>query len=269
MSKCTAAQAVAAMEYWLGYYEKASAEYASTRDKSAFEKNKGSNNYTYAGYLCGVQGQPWCAAQVTTAIYEACDSSQAEAKAIMHGVFPYINCGQLWDAAPSAYKGKRGAWTPKPGDVIVFTDDGTTRSHTGLVYAVDGSYVYTIEGNSGNQCRKRSYLKSSTYIYGYVRPRYADGPEPEPTPEQYGAVCCHDPELHTLTKGVAGPEVKTVQRILYARGIRGSDGKAISVDGDFGVNTKAAVVTMQGQLGLSQDGVVGRDTWTAMLTRLK
>lgn len=268
MSKCTAAQAVSAFEYWDGYYEKASSAYASTRDKSAFEKNKGANNYTYAGYLCGVQGQPWCASQVTTAIYEACGNSKADAKAVMHGVWPYVNCAQLWDAAPSSMKGRRGAWTPKSGDVIIFTDDGTTRTHTGMVYAVDGTYVYTIEGNSSNMCRKRSYLKTSTYIYGYVRPAYAAGAEPVITGELYGAVCCKDPELHLLSKGCAGPEVKTVQRIIYARGID----RTMVVDGDFGKATEAGVIALQKQLFPNApsewDGEVGAKTWTALLKAL-
>lgn len=272
------------MEYWLGYYEKASKTYQTRRDKAVFELDKGSANFTYAGYLCGVPGGAWCAMQVSTAIREACGDSTADAKAVMHGVWPYTVVTQVYDAAPAAYKGRRGAWTPKPGDIVVFADNGVDRTHTGLVYAVDGSYIYTMEGNSSNMCKKRSYLKTSTYVWGYVRPLYADAadggttpaPTPTPTPapavEQYGAVCCKDPELHTLSKGVAGPEVKTLQRILYARGIKGADGRAIDVDGDFGTQTKAATITLQKQLFPNApgewDGIVGAKTWTAMLTKL-
>ena len=256
--KCTAAQAVTAFAYWLGYYEKASAEYASRRDKSCFEKNKGSNNYTYAGQLCGVQGQPWCAAQVSTAIYEACDSGTNDAKTVMR-VWPYINCAQMWDAAPANMKGKRGAWTPKPGDVIVFTDDGYLRTHTGMVYAVDGSYVYTYEGNSGNMCRKRSYLLNSSYIYGYVRPNYAEGGEITVEPDQYGAEIIVSVKRHVLSKGCAGPEVKELQSKLNA------GGAGLDVDGEFGPKTKAAVVEYQKKNGLTADGIVGEETWAVLL----
>lgn len=267
--KCTAAEAVKAFEYWMGYYEKASSAYADTREKSAFEKNKGNNNYSYAGYLTGVQGQPWCAAMVSTAFYEACGESRNDAREVMWGLWPYINCGQLWDMAPSNMKGRRGYWNPKPGDVIVFTDNGTTRDHTGLVYAVDGSYVYTMEGNTSQMARKRSYLISSTYIYGYVRPNYRDGALPNVPSEQYGKVVCNDPELHMLSKGCAGPEVKTVQRILYARGIRDDSGAEISVDGDFGKRTEQGVKHLQEKLGIVADGWVWHDTWTKMLTELR
>lgn len=267
--KCTAAQAVSAFGYWLGYCEKASSSYASTRDKAAFEKNKGSANYTYAGHLCGVQGQPWCAAQVTTAIYEACGQEKADAREVMYGVWPYVNCAQLWDAAPNSMKGRRGYWNPKPGDVIVFTDDGFLRTHTGMVYAVDGSYVYTIEGNSSNMCRKRSYVLGSAYIYGYVRPAYRDAALPDLPGELYGPAVSTDPELHLLGKGCAGPEVKTVQRILYSKGITDDAGGYISADGDFGKKTEQAIKKAQKLLGLETDGKVGAKTWEKMLKEFK
>lgn len=266
MSKCTAAQAVEAFAYWLGYCEKASKTYATFRDKKYFEVDKGANNYTYAGYHCGIQGGAWCAMMVSTAIDEACGGGITDAKAVMHGVWPYASCDQLYDAAPANMRGRRGAWTPKPGDVIVFGRN--IREHTGMVYAADDTYVYTYEGNSSNMCRKRAYLLTSDYIWGYVRPAYADGTEPVIPAALYGPVCCKDPVLHELSKGCAGPEVKTVQRILYARGIMGADGKSVRVDGDFGRNTKAAVVTAQKWLGVDADGVVGHDTWTALLTGL-
>ena len=266
MSKCTAAQALERMAYYDGYCEKATLKYAQRNDKAVFELDKGSNNYTWFGHYCGIQGGAWCAMIVSTATAEACGDDRAAAREVLHGVWPYASCDQLYDAAPATMKGRRGAWNPKPGDVIVF--GRSQREHTGLVYAVDDTYVYTREGNSGNMCRTRSYLLTCDYIWGYVRPAYADGDVPVITPEQYGAVCCHDPELHVLSKGTAGPEVKTIQRICYSKGLLGADGKAIKVDGDFGVNTKAAVIQLQSALGLEAGGIVGGDTWPAALKRL-
>lgn len=266
MSKCTAAQAVNAFLYWEGYYEKATFAYSNTRDKSAFTANKGSNNYTYAGYIFGLNGPSaaWCAMQVSLSIYEACGNSKTDAKTVMYGVWPYTACNQLYDAAPNNMKGRRGAWTPKAGDVIVFQENGS-RTHTGMVYAVDGTYVYTIEGNSSNMCRKRSYPLSSSYIYGYVRPNYTPGSDPVvPVPENYGPVVYSDIGLHELSKGCAGNEVKTIQRIIFARGINPN----IDVDGEFGPDTKTGVMALQQQLVLSQDGCVGKDTWKAVLTKL-
>ena len=74
--------------------------------------------------------------------------------------------------------------------------------------------------------------------------------------------------LNVLSVGSTGPQVKTIQRILYARGIKGADGKAITVDGEYGNNTYYAVKRLQSQLGLSQTGTVTADTWTRALTAL-
>lgn len=273
MSKCTASQAVAAMTYWVGYYEKASSSYASSRAKSSFTKNKGSGNYTYAGYLCGVQGQAWCAAQVSTAIYEACGSKSADAKSIMYGVWPYVNCAQVWDAAPSSKKfwsyyqrftlgkGSRTNYKPKAGDIIVFTDNKVSRSHTGMVYAVDSTYVYTIEGNSGNMCRKRSYKLTDGYIYGWIRPNYAESSDQTPTSgDKYGVAITLT--MHQLDKGCAGEEVETLQRLLnsHNRSNNGSifDGE-LKEDGIFGTATEAAVIAWKNHEwpGSTNNGVVG------------
>lgn len=270
MSKCTAAQAVEAMEYYLNYYEKATSAYASSRDKSVFPLNKGSANYTYFGSFTGAQAQPWCAATVTTAIYDAC-GSKSDAKAVMYGVYPYLNCAQVWDAAPdnrkfwSYYqrwtkgKGERTTYKPVPGDIIIFSGNGTSRDHTGMVYAVDDTYVYTIEGNSGNMCRKRSYKLTDSYIYGWVRPDYAASSEQHTTPvEQYGAALSIG--LHVLSKGCAGDEVETLQILLNGRSVAG-----LEVDGIFGNGTKNAVIEFQKKFWSTQDGIVGEKTWTKLL----
>lgn len=91
------------------------------------------------------------------------------------------------------------------------------------------------------------------------------GAAPTPT-YHYGADATV--KAHTLSTGSYGPEVKTLQRILYARGITDNNGKAISVDGDFGSSTKQAVIKLQKQLGIDADGIVGNETWNKMLTAL-
>lgn len=277
MSKCTAARAVKEMEYWVGYYEKASSSYATSTSKSCFTQNKGSKNYTYAGYLCGVQGQAWCAAQVSTAIYFGCDKSTSAAKEVMYGVWPYVNCAQVWDAAPGSKKywsyyqrwtlgkGYRRTYYPQAGDIIVFTDDTKSRSHTGMVYACDKTYVYTIEGNSGNMCRKRSYLLTSSYIYGWIRPNYATASSTEKvttTVEKYGDALETMPTLHVLSKGCAGPEVAAVQHLLVGYGCGSS--KDIG-QGEFGPLTEAAVIKFQKLYWSDPDGIVGVKTWDKLL----
>lgn len=248
MSKCTAAQAVAAMEYWDGYYEKASSKYVTRRDKDVFTLDKGSANYTYPGYYCGIQGGAWCAMLVSTALAEAC-GSKTDAKSLMYGVWPYASCNQLYDAAPSGRKGRRGSWQPLPGDVIVFSSNGSTREHTGMVIKVTASYVYTQEGNASNKCQQKKYAKTNSYIYGYVRPDYADAGEQTVTVT-----------LKMLKYGSTGDQVKTVQLILKGLGYTVG-----AVDGEFGSKTSRAVSDFQKDYGLTVDSVVGANTWKKLL----
>lgn len=74
--------------------------------------------------------------------------------------------------------------------------------------------------------------------------------------------------VHQLGSGCTGPEVKTLQRIILARGLY----EIISVDGDFGPITKAGVIELQKKLFPNApgewDGIVGPATWKAMLTQL-
>lgn len=70
----------------------------------------------------------------------------------------------------------------------------------------------------------------------------------------------------TLQKGMTGNgQVRTLQRILYAMGYKGADGKTIGVDGDFGANTDYAVRAFQKKNGLVQDGIVGAATWDKLI----
>jgi len=72
----------------------------------------------------------------------------------------------------------RGQWqepgyTPTPGDIIFFDwqSDGLA-DHVGIVERVEGGIVHTIEGNSSDSVRRRSYRLDSNRIFGYGIPLY-------------------------------------------------------------------------------------------------
>lgn len=79
----------------------------------------------------------------------------------------------------------RGQWadssiTPEPGMIIFFDwdkpetggQDGVT-DHVGIVRHVEGSTIYTIEGNSaGDACRERTHQVGNYQIVGYGTPAY-------------------------------------------------------------------------------------------------
>ncbi len=71
-----------------------------------------------------------------------------------------------------------------------------------------------------------------------------------------------DVTLSVLTKGCKGDAVKALQGALIAMGYEcGSSG----ADGDFGSGTDSAVRKLQADYGLTVDGIVGKDTWGAVL----
>lgn len=70
-------------------------------------------------------------------------------------------------------------------------------------------------------------------------------------------------DLPLVQNGNQGPHVSTVQYLLTDRGF------ATEVDGIFGPNTEAQVTAFQESKGLGADGIVGSQTWPALVKRLQ
>ena len=80
-----------------------------------------------------------------------------------------IFCLYGWEELVSNQGRWQGAGSmPSPGAIIFFDweHDGTC-DHVGIVERCDGTTVYTIEGNSGDAVKERSYAISSNSIMGY------------------------------------------------------------------------------------------------------
>lgn len=262
----TAAEVIKIALAEVGYKEKASK--ANLESKTA---NAGSGNFTkYWTDLDAVdrfynypkQGFEWCdgfvdwchvkAFGVDGALYTLCQPEESAGAGCPYS-YNYYKA-----------KGRTGS-VPKLGAQAFFQQNGAI-VHTGLVVAFDASTVTIVEGNASNQVKKNVYKRTSSYIYGYGYPRYdADGDvaglDVEAKPEEkYGKELTV--KVNLLKSGHTGPQVKTAQRIMYARGIK------VDVDGEFGPDTKAATIALQKQLGVEQDGIWGAKTWTAALTAL-
>ena len=75
--------------------------------------------------------------------------------------------------AIKAQGGWKGRHNPQPGDAITFRWDGSHgwADHVGMVEKVfkrgGQTYVQTIEGNSGDRVRRKTYLASSSVINGF------------------------------------------------------------------------------------------------------
>lgn len=72
----------------------------------------------------------------------------------------------------------RGQWqprgyTPAPGSIIFFDWEGDGgANHVGIVEYVENGVVHTVEGNSGDACKRQHYAINSSVILGYGIPMY-------------------------------------------------------------------------------------------------
>lgn len=269
----TAKQLIRIAEGEVGYLEK-----KSNSQLDYDTANAGYNNYTKyardlnnAGYYNGNKnGYAWCDVFVDWCFLQLCngDAKKAEWLICQTG-----DCGAGCTFSAGYYRSAgRFHKDPMPGDQIFFGDKGD-ESHTGIVYKVDGSKVYTIEGNTsssagvvanGGGVFKKSYARNDSRIAGYGRPRYDEEAAVEPTKpitkkEEESTV---NIELKVLREGSENYTVKALQRMLYALGY---DLGSKPVDGIFGAKTDAAVRAFQKANKLEVDGIVGQDTWTKLL----
>lgn len=164
----------------VGYIEK-----KSNANLDSKTLNAGSKNYTkyardldnIAGFYNGKkQGFAWCAVFVDWCLVKALGVDRARTLLC----YPKNSCGAGCSESIKYYKNNNRFVTsnPRKGDQIFFR-----QGHTGLVYDVDNSKVYTIEGNTtkslwvvanGGEVCKKSYSLKSSSIVGYGRPDYKD-----------------------------------------------------------------------------------------------
>lgn len=63
--------------------------------------------------------------------------------------------------------------TPEPGMIVFFDwDRDGVPDHTGIVEKIENGYVYTIEGNTSDSCRRQQYTVGNPNIFGYGTPSY-------------------------------------------------------------------------------------------------
>jgi hypothetical protein len=242
----TAQDALNVARHWIGYQE---GQCSATV-----------GNNTSFGLWYGMNCAPWCAMFFSYCTY----TSGTPIPASTAKGFSSCTYGVGWFLA-------RGAWhtTPAVGDAVFFDWDysgapqtkptPSDADHIGIVEVInaDGSIV-SIEGNASNQVMRNQH---NANILGYGRPPYGAGagtpPPPHPAP----------PPAHprwpgrylTLTTPyMQGDDVRAVQGRLNAAG------EQLTVDGQLGPMTEAAVHRFQSAHGLQNDGVVGPITWDAL-----
>ena len=101
----------------------------------------------------------WCACFVSWC-YGQMGLSEPRFAACQSQGIPWFTSRGQW--------GARGYENIAPGDTIFFDWDlDGSADHVGLVIGTDGSRVYTVEGNSGDACKIKSYPLDYACIKGY------------------------------------------------------------------------------------------------------
>lgn len=251
----------------VGYLEKRSNAYLD--DKTA---NAGSNNWNkyardidtkYPNFYNGKKnGYSWCDIFVDWCFIE-CFGYEKALKMLYQ---PTKSTGAGCSYSAGFYRAHNAFYRhPQVGDQIFFGNYGN-EGHTGIVVAVSGNVITTVEGNTsggygvesnGDGVYLKKYNISTQYIPGFGRPNW--GVVSSDDGNEEGSVTVSYP---TIKLGSKGADVKKAQKLLIAKGY--SCGAA-GADGDFGAGTYNAVKKFQVANGLEADGIVGAKTWAALL----
>jgi cell wall-associated NlpC family hydrolase len=127
----------------------------------------GNNDGIPAQRYAGGRQEPWCADFVAWSFRQSghpLPGNQRSLASVSRMERTMQNEGR-WFA--------RGSAQPQPGDIIFFQNRGNSDRgggrHVGIVREVRDGRVHTVEGNSGNQVRERSYPLDASRITGYGR----------------------------------------------------------------------------------------------------
>lgn len=215
---------------------------------------------------------PWCAAFV---------SAVAWLQGLTKVVFPSASCPDMVKKYKAAGRWMEDdAYMPQISDVVFYdwSDDGKgddtgTPGHVGLVVDVYGGSFNAIEGNYSDAVKIRTMSRNGRYIRGFGLPDYAsvaDGAEADEIPVEDPEPPVSDPDtdgdtftlrFRILRKGCVGEDVRALQRQLKSLGF--GVGR-YGLDGDFGSDTKAALVAYQRSVRLDPDGEAGPRTMSAL-----
>lgn len=213
--------------------------------------HEGANNDNKFGIRYGLNYEPWCV------IFQWCMCKDA-------GVpFPdAAHCTYVRNYAVS-----KGQWVTgdyKAGDLFILPND----SHIGLIVEIlDGGNVRTIEGNCGDAVS--SITRNVSSFSGAYRPQYEEADNSEYQSDE-------DSEMG-ISNGGEGIPMITFGEVSSATWHKYTDDTAMvqlmlnklgydcgHVDGEYGARTKAMIRNFQHDRGLTEDGVVGPNTWSEL-----
>ena len=167
---------------------------------------------------------------------------------------------------------EQDSYVPSPGDVIMYAwgDSGvgdcqSGASHVGIVTSCDGKTITVIEGNYHNAVGYREIAVNGRYIRGFGLPDYASKATETDTPAPAEKEATINMELRMLKKGMSGNDVRAAMLLMKDKGYYPDAIPA--TDKLFGPKMDAGVRKMQKEHNLGVDGIIGRNSWTFLLTK--
>jgi hypothetical protein len=180
------------------------------------------------------------------------------------------SCKEVWRPnarLPDGYSGCTTGSTVVPPALLACKDGGSFTSYRDLLYAVTGRRTTRVNGDVSTDLR---YARAYSDCLGQAdgdssdegdQPSANPAPAtPAPTTTAPGPSAYQDGHIWLTTDlvGLDLPEVRAVQSQLNTMGF------SVVVDGSYGPQTAGAVREFQRVYGLTIDGVVGPETYTAM-----
>ena len=224
---------------------------------------------------------PWCARFV---------SFISSILSLTDYILPECSCNRMI----KLYKAKNqwvenDAYVPDMGDILFYAwkDKGVgdcelEADHVGIVKEVKNNIIYVIEGNYSKQVKIRQIKVNGKYIRGFATPDYKTASKNynfkkkvtiKPTKTTTttnkidtaittGKVLTIASTVPYLKSGDKSEAVRVMQNVLIFLGFScGTSG----ADGSFGPATLKAVKAYQKAVGITQDGICGKDCWKNML----
>lgn len=249
-----------------GYGEKLCSPSFRKERASAYQEQK-NNIYKNCPVLSGKQstctGCKWDGKQAYDCAQLTRYATKAAGQALVSGA------NSQWTKTEWAQRGTIDTLPDAPGVILYHVNTKGRMSHTG-VYIGGG---YAVEARAAKYGVVKTAVKDRTWTHWAALPGVLSGEEvitpTQPTQEPEKATqptttmtqtASGVISMNTLRKGNKGTQAKVLQFLLNEKGYNCGE-----ADGIFGSNTMAAVKAFQKAKGLTIDGVVGKNTWKALL----
>ena len=262
---------------------------------------EGPNNENKYGEWYGLNHAPYCAMFVSWVFAQAGCNSLVAASTTKG--FSYCPEGLAWFQRKGQIVNK---YAGQPGDIVFFSWSGHTAEHVGIIVAASKDGITTVEGNTsadhkmGSQSngdgvwlRHRPYLN----IMAIARPAYSVTVKPATSLSQNKGVAAGVAGATALGGGGAAvlnnnssPQTTKPNTVISAPAFPGSGSFTIGsknqavlaieqglvkvklltiADTEYTAETKAAVVAYQATHKLTPDGIVGPQTYSALIKEAK